>query len=137
MLGPGDSSCTLSITLYAVALFCGIAPVRATVIMDRAGVKDRSRAFSVISGVTLLAIFATVGLGFLLYRWWVPVIATVAMAFLVGLIVIRATHALFYKAVPVTGLVAIALCGYGWIKWGGLATRWSKSAPGSFDEGRG
>lgn len=107
----------MSIPLYAVALFCGIATVRATVIMDRAGVKDRSRAFSVISGVTLLATFATVGLGFLLYRWWVPVLASCAMAFLVGLVVIRATHALFYKAVPVTGLVAIALCGYGWLKW--------------------
>jgi hypothetical protein len=109
----------MSITLFAVALFCGIATVRATMIMDRAGVKDRSRAISVISGVTLLAIFATVGLGFLLYRWWIPVLATFAMAFLVGLIVIRATLGLFYKAVPVTGLVAIALCGYGWIKWAG------------------
>src|SRR5882672_1176528 len=109
----------MSVTLYAIALLCGIATVRATVIMDRARVRDRSRAFSVISGVTLLAIFATVGLGFLLYRWWVPVLATTAMAFLVGLVVIRATHAFFYRAVPVTGLVAIALCGYGWIKWAG------------------
>ena len=107
----------MSITLYAIALFCGIATVRATVIMDRAGVRDRSRAFSLISGLTLLATLATVGLGFLLYPWWVPVLATVAMAFLVGLVVLRATHAFFYKAAPVTGLLAIAICGYGWIKW--------------------
>ncbi|HZF15040.1 MAG TPA: hypothetical protein VE046_03760 [Steroidobacteraceae bacterium] len=109
----------MSVTLYAIALLCGIATVRATVIMDRARVKDRSRVFSVISGLTLLATFATVGLGFLIYPWWIPVVAGFAMAFLVGLIVIRATHAFFYKAVPVTGLVAIALCGYGWIMWAG------------------
>jgi len=109
----------MSVTLYAIALFCGIATVRATVIMDQAGVRDRSRVFSVISSVTLLAIFATVGLGFLLYPWWIPVLATVAMAFLAGLLVLRATHAFFYKAAPVTGLVAIALCAYGWIKWAG------------------
>lgn len=110
----------MPITLYAIALFCGIATVRATVIMDEAGVKDRSRAFSVISSVALLATFATVGLGFLLYPWWVPVIAIFATAFLAGFLVIRATHAFFYKAVPVTGLVAIALCAYGWIKWAGM-----------------
>jgi CHASE2 domain-containing sensor protein len=109
----------VSISLYAFALFCGIATVRATVIMDRAGVKDRSRDFSLISSLTLLATLATVGLGFLLYPWWVPVLATFAMALLVGLVVLRATHAFFYKAVPVTGLVAIAICGYGWIKWAG------------------
>src|ERR1700740_85068 len=109
----------MSSTLYAVALFCGIATVRATVIMDRAGVRDRSRLFSAISSVTLLAIFATVGLGFLLSPWWVPAVTTVAMAFLAGLVVIRATHAFFYKAAPLTGLVAIALCAYGWIKWAG------------------
>ena len=109
----------MPVTLYAIALFCGIATVRATVIMDQARVRDRSRVFSVISSLTLLATFATVGLGFLLYPWWVPVMAAFATAFLAGLIVIRATHAFFYKAVPVTGLVAIALCGYGWIKWAG------------------
>jgi hypothetical protein len=109
----------MSIGLYTFALFCAIATVRATVIMDRAGVRDRSLVFSIISGLTLLATFATVGLGFLLYPWWVPVLATFAMAFLVGLIVIRATHAFFYKAVPVTGIIAIALCGYGWLKWTG------------------
>jgi CHASE2 domain-containing sensor protein len=87
--------------------------------MDQARVRDRSRVFSVISSLTLLATFATVGLGFLLYPWWVPVMAVIATAFLAGFIVIRATHAFFYKAVPVTGLVAIALCGYGWIKWAG------------------
>src|SRR5258705_1503705 len=106
----------MSITLYAVALFCGIATVRATVIMDQAGVRDRSRAFSAISGVSLLAIFATVGLGFLLYPWWVPVLTTVAMAFLAGLVVIPATHGFFYKAAPLTGLFSIALCAYLWIK---------------------
>ncbi len=87
--------------------------------MDRAGVRDRSVAFSIISGLSLLATFATVGLGFLIYAWWVPVVAGIAMAFLVGLIVIRATHAYFYKAVPVTGVITIALCGYGWLKWTG------------------
>jgi len=109
----------MPVTLYAIALFCGIATVRATVIMDQARVRDRSRVFSFISGLTLLATFATAGLGFLLYPWWVPVMAAFATALLAGLIVIRATHAFFYKAVPVTGLVAIALCGYGWIKWAG------------------
>ena len=109
----------MSITLYALALFSGIATVRTTVMMDRAGGSDRSRAFSVISSLTLLATFATVGLGFLLYPWWIPVMSVFAMAFLAGLIVIRATHAYFYKVVPVTGLVAISLCGYGWIKWAG------------------
>jgi CHASE2 domain-containing sensor protein len=107
----------MSISLYAVALFCGIATVRTMAIMDRAAARDRSRSISVIGGLTLLATFATVGLGFLLYPWWVPVLTAFAMALVVGLIVIRATHTFFYKAVPVTGLVAIALCAYGWIKW--------------------
>ncbi len=110
----------MSVTLYAIALFCGISTVRATVIMDEARVRDRSRMFSIISGLTLLATFATVGLGFLLYPWWIPVIAIFATAFAAGIVVIRATHAFFYKAVPVTGLVAIALCTYGWIKWAGM-----------------
>jgi CHASE2 domain-containing sensor protein len=110
---------TMSIGLYTFALFCGIATVRATAIMDRAGVKDRSRVLSIISSLSLLTTFATVGLGFLLYPWWVPVVAGFAMAFLVGLIVIRATHAFFYKAIPVTGIVSMALCGYGWLKWAG------------------
>jgi hypothetical protein len=109
----------MSIGLYTFALFCGIATVRATVIMDRARVRDRSLVFSIISSLSLLATFATVGLGFLLYPWWVPLVAGFAMAFLVGLVVIRATHAYFYKAVPVTGMITIALCGYGWLKWAG------------------
>lgn len=85
--------------------------------MDRAGVKDRSVTFSIISGLSLLATFATVGLGFLIYAWWIPIVASFAMAILVGLIVTRATHAFFYKAVPVTGLVTIAVCAYGWLTW--------------------
>ena len=109
----------MPISLYALALFCGIATVRATTIMDRARVKDRSVAFSMISGLSLLATFATVGLGFLLYPWSIPIVATFAMLLLVGIVVTRATHSFFYKAVPVTGLVSIALCGYGWLKWAG------------------
>ena len=87
--------------------------------MDRARVKDRSFIFSAISGLSLLATFAIVGLGFLIYSWWVPIVAIFAMLLLVGIIVTRATHALFYKAVPVTGLVTIALCAHGWLKWAG------------------
>jgi hypothetical protein len=113
----GPEGHIMSITLYSFALFCGIATVRATVIMDRAGVRDRSFAFSFISGLSLLATFATVGLGFLIFPWWVPIVAGFAMAFLVGFIVIRATHAFFYKAVPVSGTIAIALCAYGWAQW--------------------
>jgi len=110
----------MDVTLYTFALFCGISTARATSIMDRARVKDRSFIFSFISGLSFLATFATIGLGFLLYEWWIPVVATFAMALLVGLIVIRATHSFFYKAVPVTGLVTIALSAYGWLKWAGV-----------------
>jgi len=109
----------MHVALYTFALFCGIATARATTIMDRARVRDRSFAFSIISGLSLLATFATVGLGFLLYPWWIPIVTSFAMLLLVGLIVTRATHAFFYKAVPVTGLVTIAICGYGWLKWTG------------------
>ncbi len=109
----------MHIALYAFALFCGISAVRATTIMDRARVKDRSVIFSIISGLSLLATFAIVGLGFLLYPWWTPIVAIFAMSLLVGIVVTRATHALFYKAVPVTGLVTIAVCAYGWLKWAG------------------
>jgi CHASE2 domain-containing sensor protein len=109
----------MQVALYALALFCGIATVRATTIMDRARVKDRSFAFSIISGLSLLATFGLVGLGFLIYEWWIPIVATLAMSLLVGIVVIRATHGFFYRAVPVTGLVTIAICAYGWLKWAG------------------
>jgi CHASE2 domain-containing sensor protein len=109
----------MHVALYTFALFCGISTARATSIMDRAGVRDRSVAFSMISGLSFLATFATVGLGFLLYSWWTPIVASLAMALLVGLIVTRTTHAFFYKAVPVTGLVTIGLCTYGWLEWAG------------------
>ena len=109
----------MHIALYVFALFCGISTVRATTIMDRARVKDRSVIFSTISGLSLLATFAIVGLGFLLYSWWTPIVAIFAMSLLVGIVVTRATHGLFYKAVPVTGLVTIAVCAYGWLKWAG------------------
>ncbi len=110
----------MQVALYALALFCGISTARATTIMDRARVRDRSVAFSIISGLSLLATFALVGLGFLIYEWWIPIVATFAMSLLVGIIVIRATHGFFYRAVPVTGLVTIALCAYGWLKWAGV-----------------
>ena len=110
----------MDVALYTFALFCGIATARATAIMDRAGVKARSVAFSLISGLSFLATLATVGLGFLLYSWWTPIVASLAMALLVGLIVTRATHAFFYKAIPITGFVTIALCGYGWVQWAGF-----------------
>ena len=110
----------MDVALYAFALFCGISTARATAIMDRAGVRDRTVAFSIISGLSFLATFAIVGLGFLLYPWWTPVVAGFAMALLVGVVVTRATHAFFYKAVPITGLVTIALCAYGWLEWAGV-----------------
>jgi CHASE2 domain-containing sensor protein len=109
----------MHVALYTFALFCGISTARATSIMDRAGVRDRTAVFSIISGLSFLATFATVGLGFLLYSWWTPIVASMAMALLVGVVVTRATHAFFYKAVPITGLVTIAICAYGWLKWAG------------------
>ena len=109
----------MHVALYVFALFCGISTIRATTIMDRARVKDRSFMFSTISGLSLLATFGLVGLGFLVYSWWTPVVAIFAMLLLVGIVVTRATHALFYKAVPVTGLVTIAVCAYGWLEWAG------------------
>jgi hypothetical protein len=109
----------MHIALYTFALFCGISTARATTIMDKARVKDRSVVFSIISSLSLLATFATAGLGFLIYPWWIPVVAGVAMSLLVGLIVIRATHSFFYAVVPLTGLVTIAICCYGWLKWAG------------------
>jgi len=109
----------MQIAAYAFALFCGISTVRATTIMDRARVKDRSFTFSIISGLSLLATFALFGLGFLIYSWWIPIVAIFALSLLVGIVVTRATHAIFYRAVPVTGLVTIALCAYGWLKWAG------------------
>ena len=107
----------MNIALYALALFCGIATIRATAIMDRARVKDRSFIFSTISGLSLPATFALVGLGFLIYPWWIPVVAAFASALLVGIVLTRATHGFFYGAVPVTGLVAIGVCCYGWLTW--------------------
>src|SRR5262245_61894645 len=109
----------MQVATYTFALFCGIATLRATAIMDRAGVKDRSRIFSLVSGLSLPATFGLVALGFLIYVWWTPIVATFAMLFLVAFTVTRATHAFFYKAVPITGLVAIAICAYGWLKWAG------------------
>lgn len=109
----------MHVALYTFALFCGIATARATTIMDRARVKDPNAVFSLISGLSLLATFALIGLGFLIYVWWIPIVAGFAMALLVGVLVRSATHALFYKLVPVTGLLAIATCGYGWLKWAG------------------
>lgn len=107
----------MHVALYAVALLCGIATARATTIMDRARVKARSFLFSVISGLSFLATFATAGLGFLLYPWWIPVVAIIGASLLVGLMVTRTTHSFFYKAVPVTGLITIGLCAYGWLRW--------------------
>jgi CHASE2 domain-containing sensor protein len=110
----------MHVYLYAFALFCGIATVRATSIMDRSGVRDPNRIFSMISGLSLFASFALVGLGFVLYEWWVPIVTAFATALLVGVLVIRATHAFFYRAVPVTGLVAIVVCVRGWFTWAGI-----------------
>lgn len=109
----------MDVALYAFALFCGISTVRATTLMDEARVRDPSRVFSLISGVSLLAWFALMGLGFLIYDWWIPIVAGFGTAVLAGLLVIRATHGFFHKAVPVTGLITIAVCAYGWLKWAG------------------
>jgi hypothetical protein len=110
----------MDVALYTFALFCGISTARATTIMDKARVKDPSAVFSVISSLSLLATFALIGLGFLIFVWWIPIVAGFAMALLVGLVVRRATHAFFYRAAPVTGLLTIAICGYGWLKWAGI-----------------
>jgi len=91
----------MSVTLYEIALLCGIATVRATVIMIEHSVKDRSRS-SRSSAADIAGYLLRLSAWFLIYPWWIPVVAGFAMAFLVGLIVIRATHAFFYKAVPVT-----------------------------------
>lgn len=109
----------MQVALYAFALFCGIATARATTIMDQARVKDPNAVFSLISGLSLVATFALIGLGFLIYVWWIPIVAGFAMALLVGVLVRRVTHALFYRLVPVTGLLTIAICGYGWFQWYG------------------
>lgn len=109
----------MSVALYAFTLFCGIATVRATTIMDRARVRDPNKVFSLISGLSLLAWFALLGLGFLIYEWWIPVVAGFATALLAGFLVIRATHGFFHAAVPVTGLITIGVCAYGWLKWAG------------------
>jgi hypothetical protein len=88
----------MDVPLYSLALFCGIATVRATTIMDNARVRDRSAVFSLISGLALLG-FAT--------------------AFAAAFLVLRATHGFFYRIAPVMGLIAIAVCVYGWLKWSG------------------
>jgi predicted PurR-regulated permease PerM len=109
----------MDVPLYSLALFCGIATVRATTIMDNARVRDRSAVFSLISGLALLAWFALLGLGFLIYDWWIPVVAGFATAFAAAFLVLRATHGFFYRIAPVMGLLAIAVCVYGWLKWSG------------------
>lgn len=109
----------MNVALYSFALFCGLATVRATTIMDNARVRDRNAVFSLISGLALLAWFALLGLGFLIYEWWIPVVAGFATALAAGVLVRRATHGFFYRVAPVMGLVAIAVSAYGWLKWAG------------------
>ena len=105
----------MSITLLCLGIFFGVLTARAGTIADRGGIQQTNTAIILIGFGAMVSTFAIMIWGFISFSWWIPLIAFIPISLLVGLLVGPANWVIFYRATPVTGLIAIGVTTIAWL----------------------
>jgi hypothetical protein len=103
----------MNIAIYLFALFLGITTARSGTIAARGNVQPPNLAYVLISFAANTATFGLIALGFFFFSWWVPIVSFIGISFLVGVVVTRSSWVIFWKILPITGLLTLWLCLYG------------------------
>jgi hypothetical protein len=104
----------MNVALVLSGIFFGILTARAETIAARGGIEQVNLALISISFGSMISTFAIIIWGFINLKWWIPLAGFVVISLFVGVIVGRSTWPLFYKAIPITGLITIVVTGYAW-----------------------
>lgn len=100
--------------LLLSGVFFGVLTARAETIANRGGIEQTNSTVIFINFASMISTFAIMIWGFVNLHWWIPLVGFIVISTLVGVIVDRSTWLIFYRAIPLTGLMTIAINGYAW-----------------------
>tara|TARA_Y100000782_G_scaffold112480_1_gene142790 strand:- start:894 stop:1214 length:321 start_codon:yes stop_codon:yes gene_type:complete len=104
----------MSVALLLSGIFFGILTARAGTIAARGNIEPTHPAVIFINFGSMISTFAIIVWGFLNLQWWIPLAGFIVISLFVGVIVGRSTWPVFYQAIPITGVITIAVTGYAW-----------------------
>jgi type II secretory pathway component PulF len=102
---------------YLVALLAGMIASRTSTVMMRGGYEETNTFRSFVGLLSMIATFGLISLGFVLFEWWVPIVAFIGISILMDFLVTRQTLGAFCVAIPIFGIISTAGCAYGWYAW--------------------
>ncbi|QOY53722.1 hypothetical protein HUE87_07360 [Candidatus Sulfurimonas marisnigri] len=105
----------MSLVLFLSALFFGMLAARAGTVFARSGIQPTNPFVVIINFGSMISTFAIVVFGFLNLSWWIPIVGFIGISLIAGILINHSTMTFFYKALPVTGLIAIVINTYAWI----------------------
>lgn len=96
-------------------MFFGVLTLHASVNASRNGVKHTNRAVALIHLASTISMYAITVWGFINLTWWIPLVGFVVIYQALRLVVRSSNWALFYKAIPVTGGLTVAITSGAWL----------------------
>jgi hypothetical protein len=105
----------MSLILFLSALFFGMLAARAGTVFARGGIQPTNLLVVIINFASMISTIAIVVFGFLSLSWWIPISGFIGISLIAGVLINYSTMTFFYKALPITGLIAIIINAYAWM----------------------
>jgi hypothetical protein len=105
----------MSVALLLSGIFFGALTARAGTIATRGNIEPANHAMIFINFGSMISTLAIVVWGFINLQWWITLTGFVVISLFVGVIVGRSSWPMFYQAMPITGVLTIAITGYVWL----------------------
>ena len=99
----------MDIALLLSGILFGVLTIRAMVIVDKDLIGPTSAMVLCINSGAIMSTFGIIIWGFINLNWWATLAGLMAVYVLVEFIVCKTDRVLFYRSIPITGIITIAI----------------------------